>query len=151
MEKQNLALKSHRMTVRMTGPMVANLRRLAGSDRHIGEEIRTAVRLYLDNKAEITGSRRYFTGQFRDAVDALRQEIRWHLTLITILLAEMFSVLILHTVEMDEQTAKAVTPGSILKIAEERMLESGWKVRRRVDAASSGAEVGEQRQKDREP
>jgi hypothetical protein len=46
MKQSDLALKSHRVTVRMTGPTFANLRRLAGTDRRIGEEIRNAIRLY---------------------------------------------------------------------------------------------------------
>src|SRR5512138_1852311 len=50
MKQSDLALRSHRVTVRMTGPMLANLRRLAGTDRRIGEEIRNAIRLYLDDK-----------------------------------------------------------------------------------------------------
>jgi hypothetical protein len=149
MTKSDLALKSQRITVRMTGPMYANLRRLAGTERRIGEEIRNAVRLYLDDQGELTGSRRYFTGRFRDEVHALRRELGWHLTLITILLAEMLSILIRNTIETDEETAKTFTPSSILKIAEERLVESGWKVRMRIDAATDNADLEEQRQRDK--
>lgn len=149
MAKTDLARKSQRVTVRMTGPMYANLRRLAGTERRIGEEIRNAVRLYLDDKGQITGSRRYFTGVFRDEVRLLRRELGWHLTLITILLAEMLSLLIRNIVEVDEQSAKTFTASSILKIAEERMVESGWKVRMRIEAATDDAELEEQRQKDK--
>ncbi len=149
MAKSDLARKSQRVTVRMTGPMVANLRRLAGTERRIGEEIRNAIRLYLDDKGQITGSRRYFTGVFRDEVRLLRRELGWHLTLITLLLAEMLSLLIRSTVEMDEQSARTFTASGILKIAEERLVESGWKVRMRVEAATDDAELEEQRQKDR--
>lgn len=149
MTKSDPALKSQRVTVRMTGPMYANLRRLAGTERHIGEEIRNAVRLYLDDQGEITGSRRYFTGRFRDEVHALRRELSWHLTLITILLSEMLSILIRNTIEIDEETAKTFSPSSILKIAEERLVESGWKVRLRVETATDDAVLEEQRQKDK--
>jgi hypothetical protein len=149
MAKSDLARKSQRITVRVTGPMYANLRRLAGTERRIGEEIRNAIRLYLDDKGQITGSRRYFTGVFRDEVRLLRRELNWHLTLVTILLAEMLSILIRNTVEMDEQSAKAFTASGILKIAEERLVESGWKVRMRVEAATDDAELEEQRQKDK--
>jgi len=149
MAKSELALKSQRVTVRMTGPMYANLRRLAGTERHIGEEIRNAVRLYLDDQGELTGSRRYFTGRFRDEVHTLRREIGWHLTLITILLAEMLSILIRNSVEMDEETATTFTPSGILKIAEERLVESGWKVKTRINAATEDAELEEQRQRDK--
>jgi hypothetical protein len=149
MTKSDLALKSQRITVRMTGPMYANLRRLAGTERRIGEEIRNAVRLYLDDQGELTGSRRYFTGRFRDEVHALRRELGWHLTLITILLAEMLSILIRNSVEMNEETAKTFTPSNILKIAEERLVESGWKVRMRIETATDDADLEEQRQRDK--
>jgi hypothetical protein len=149
MKQSDMALKSHRVTVRMTGPMLANLRRLAGTDRRIGEEIRNAIRLYLDDKGQITGSRRYFTGVFRDEVRLLRRELSWHLTLITLLLAEMLSILIRNSLGLDEQAAKSFTPSGILKIAEERLVESGWKVRMRIDAATDDAELEEQRQKDK--
>ena len=148
MTKSNLARKSKRITVRMTGPMYANLCRLAGTERRIGEEIRNAIRLYLDDKGQLTGSRRYFTGVFRDEVRLLRHELSWHLTLITILLAEMLSILIRSAIEMDEQSAKAFSASGILKIAEERLVESGWKVRMRIDAAADDAELEAQRQKD---
>ena len=148
MSKTDLALKSKHVTVRMTGPMYANLRRLAGTERHIADEIRNAIRAYLDDKGELTGSRRYFTGQFRDAVHHLRRELGWHLTLITILLAEMLSLLIRHTVELDDEAARSFSPSGILKIAEERLVQSGWKVRRRTAAAIDDADLEEQRQKD---
>ncbi len=149
MTKSDLALKSQRVTVRMTGPMYANLRRLAGTERRIGEEIRNAVRIYLDDQGDLTGSRRYFTGRFRDEVHALRRELGWHLTLITILLAEMLSILIRNTVEMNEETAKTFSPSSILRIAEERLVESGWKVRMRIETATDDAVLEEQRQRDK--
>ena len=132
----------------MTTAMYANLRNLAGDDKQIAEVIRTAIREYLDNKGEIVGSRRYFTGRFRDEVHALRRELSWHQTLNTILTAEMLSILIRNTVEMDEEAAKTFSPSSILKIAEERLVESGWKVRMRIDAATDDAQIEEQRQKD---
>jgi hypothetical protein len=133
----------------MTAAMYANLRRLAGDDKRIAEVIRLAIREFLDDKAEITGSRRYFTGRFRDEVHALRQEQSWHLILITILLAEMLSIVIRNTVAMDEESAKEFTPSGILKVAEERLVESGWKVKMRVEAASDDARLEEQRQKDK--
>lgn len=133
----------------MTTAMYANLRRLAGNDKEIAEVIRTAIREYLDDKGQITGSRRYFTGVFRDEVRLLRRELSWHLTLITLLLAEMLSILIRNSLDMDEQSAKAFSASSILKIAEERLVESGWKVRMRIDAATDDAELEEQRQKDK--
>ncbi len=133
----------------MTGPMYANLQRLAGTKPRIADLIRDAIRLYLDDQGELTGSRRYFTGRFRDEVHALRRELGWHLTLITILLAEMLSVLIRGSVEMNEETAKTFSASSILKIAEERLVESGWKVRMRVDTAIDEAALEEQRQQDR--
>jgi hypothetical protein len=143
------ALKKKVVTVRMTHALYANLKRLAGNDRYVGDLIREAIRQYIDSRGEITGSRRYFTGRFRDEVRVLRRELSWHLSLITIMLAEMFSVLIVNTLELDEQTAKNFSASSILKIAEELLIESGWRVKMRVDAAIDDAELEAQRQKDR--
>jgi hypothetical protein len=151
MTKSDLARKSYRVTVRMTGPMYANLQRVAGTQPRIADEIRNAIRLYLDDKGEITGSRRYFTGRFRDEVHTLRREMSWYLTLIIILLAEMLSVVIRNSSIVDEETTKAFTPSGILKIAEERMIESGWRVRRRIGVSANAAEMEEQRQTDKVP
>lgn len=149
MTKSNLALKSHRITIRMTGPMYANLQRLAGTQPRMGELIREAVRQYLDDQGELAGSRRYFTGRFRDEVHALRNDVSWHLTIITILLAEMLSLLIRSTVPMNEETAQKFSPSDILKFAEERTIESGWRVRSRVRMTIDEASLEEQRQEDR--
>jgi hypothetical protein len=146
--KPESSLRERRINVRMTAAMYNNLRHLAGTDKRVAEVIRSAIREFLDNRGEVVGSRRYFTGRFRDEVHALRRELSWHQTLNTILLAEMLSILIRNSVEMDEETAKTFSPSSILKIAEERMVESGWKVRLRIEAATDDAELEEQRQKD---
>lgn len=74
----------------------------------------------------------------------LRRELSWHLALITLLLAEMLPIPIRNSIEMDEQPVKAFTPSGILKIAEERLVESGWKVRMRIDAATDDAELESQ-------
>ncbi len=133
----------------MTNAMYANLRRLAGDDKRIAEVIRVAIREYLDNQGELTGSRRYFTGRFRDEVRILRQEMNWQFTLITILLAEMLAVLIQGTVQIDDQeTADQFSPSGILQIAEERLVESGGRVRTRVNAAIDNAALAEQRKED---
>lgn len=133
----------------MTAAMYANLRRLAVDDKHIAEVIRVAIREYLDNQGEITGSRRYFTGRFRDEVHALREELSWNLTLMTILLVELLSFLIRNTVSMDEVSAKSFSPTEILKFVEERTVESGWRVRDRIRVAIDGASLEEQRHDDR--
>ena len=144
----NSALKEQRVNVRMTRAMYANLKRLAGTDRRVADLIREAIRQYLDNQGEIAGSRRYFTGRFREEVRALRRDLSWHLTLITILLAEVSSILILNTVEMDEKTARAFSASGLLKIAEERLVEAGDRVRQRVEAAIDEAEIATQRRED---
>jgi hypothetical protein len=128
--------------------MYANLRRLAVDDKRVAEVIRVAIREYLDNQGELTGSRRYFTGRFRDEVHAMRQELSWNLTLMTILLVELLSFLIRHTVTMDEEAAKSFSPTEILKFAEQRTVESGWRVRMRVSAAIDEAKLEEQRNED---
>ena len=143
------ALKKKVVTVRMTHALYANLKRLAGTDRYVGDIIREAIRQYVDDRGEVTGSSRYFTGRFRDEVRTLRRELNWQLSLITILLAEMFSVLIVNSLDLDEQTAKTFSASAILKIAEERLIEAGWKVRLRVDAAIDDAELEAQHRADR--
>ncbi len=148
MAKSKESLKKKHVTVRMTSAMYANLMRLSGTDRQVAEVIREAIRQYLDNQGEIAGSRRYFTGRFREEVRALRRELAWHQTLNTILMAEMFSVLTVNLIDMDEETAKNFSASSILKIAEERMVEAGWKVRLRIDSATDDAEYEDQRRKD---
>jgi hypothetical protein len=149
MTKSNLALKSHRITIRMTGPMYANLQRLAGTQPRMGELIREAIRQYLDDQGELTGSRRYFTGRFRDEVHGLREEQGWYLTLIIILLAEMLSFLIRGTVKFnDEETASQFTASGILRMAAERLVESGHRVRERVSAAVDNAMLKAQQRED---
>ena len=149
MTKINLVLKSQRITIRMTGPMYANLQRLAGTQPRMADIIREAIRQYLDDQGELTGSRRYFTGRFRDEVRALREDMNWQLTLIIVLLAEMLSLLIRGTVKFnDEETAKQFTASGILRIAEERLVESGWRVRERVSTAIDEASLKEQQKKD---
>jgi hypothetical protein len=142
------ARKKKTVTVRMTAALYANLKRIAGTDRQIAEVVREAIRAYIDDQGEVTGSRRYFTGRFRDEVRLLRHEVRWHLSLITILLAEMFSILIVNSLDLDEDTARTFSASNILKIAEERLVESGWRVRLRVDNAIDDAELEAQRQRD---
>jgi len=61
----------------------------------------------------------------------------------------MLSILIRNTLDLDEQSAKPFSASGILKIAEERLVESGWKVRMRIEAATDDAELEEQRQKDK--
>jgi hypothetical protein len=56
----------------------------------------------------------HFIGVFRNEVRLLRRELSWHLTLITLLLVEMLSILIRNSIE------------------------SGGKVRVRIDAVKVG-------------
>ena len=148
MTNSESSLKKKVVTVRMTNALYANVKRLAGNQRYVGDVIREAVRQYIDDRGEVTGSRRYFTGRFRDEVRMLRRDLSWHLSLITIMLAEMFSVLIVHSLDLDEATAKTFSASNILKIAEERLVESGWRVQARVNAAIDDAELEGQRQID---
>ncbi|MBN1122207.1 MAG: hypothetical protein JXJ17_14110 [Anaerolineae bacterium] len=151
MTNSESSLKKKVVTVRMTHALYANVKRLAGDQRYIGDVIREAIRQYIDDRGEITGSRRYFTGRFRDEVRMLRRDLSWHLSLITIMLAEMFSVIIFHSLDLDEATAKTFSASNILKIAEERLVESGWRVQTRVNAAIDDAELEGQRRMDSQP
>ncbi len=136
--------------VRVTTPLWANLRRVAGDKNKISDEVRKAIRFYLDNQADLAGSRRYFTGQFKERVDNLERMTSWHLALLTVLVAEIGSILILNLIEIREEDRKNFTSSALLKIAEERLIESGWRIRRRVAAATNEAELIELRQRDKE-
>ena len=143
------SLRQRRINVRMTNAMYANLRRLAGDDKQIAELIRVAIREYLDNQGELTGSRRYFTGRFRDEVRLLREETNWRLALIIVLLSEMLSLLIRGAVKFDdEETAKKFTASGVLRMAEERLVESGHRVQERVADAIDRASTKAQRSED---
>ena len=79
----------------------------------------------------------------------MREDMNWQLTLIIILLAEMLSLLIRGTVKFnDEETAKQFSASGILRIAEERLIERGQRVRDRVTSAIDEAAAKEQRRQD---
>ena len=55
--------------VAMTTDMLNKLLDVAGQRRKVPDQIRKFIRHGLDERAEVAGSRRYFTGRFRDAVN----------------------------------------------------------------------------------
>jgi hypothetical protein len=84
-----------RVTVWVTTAMYNNLVRIAGYQRDVARLIRQYIREGLDRQAEIAGSRRYFTGRFRDAVHLQRLELRWFLTVLLVLISQSLSFVIL--------------------------------------------------------
>jgi hypothetical protein len=97
-----------KVTVRMTREMHANLRRVAGSDREIPQTIRSMIRFGLDHSDELAGSRRFFTGRFRDAVMELQTLLRWHLSMNIILLAIIAEFVLNYVRDEDDDPFRAV-------------------------------------------
>jgi hypothetical protein len=135
-------------SLQITHAMYNNLRRLAGSDRKVAELVRTAIRTYLDSQGDLIGSRQYFTGQFRLRVEALERLVRWHLTLLTVLIAEIGSILILNLLDIDDDHRASFTGSALLRIAEERTIDNGWRVQGRIEASLQEAELVAARQRE---
>jgi len=141
--------KQYRINVRMDATLYADLKRIAdGSNESVAEVLRVAGREYIDQRGESTANRRYYTGRFREEVRRLRRDGKWQMHLIIILTAEIGSILIRQLIDMDEETAADFTPGNLLKRAEERLIESGWRVQQRVNTAINEAELNAQKQLD---
>ncbi len=131
--------------VRMTNEMYANLRRLATDDRKIAIVVREAIRDYLDRQGDITGSRRYFIGRFKERVEWLERLVSWHLTLLTILVSEIGAILIQNLIEIPNEDRQNFTGPALLRIAEQRTIESGWRVRARINEMIDASETAEQK------
>jgi hypothetical protein len=134
-----------RINVHMTNEMHANLRRIATDDRKVAVLIREAIRDYLDRQGDITGSRRYFIGRFKERVEWMERLISWHLTLLTILVSEIGAILIQNLIELSEEDRQNFTGPALLRIAEQRTIESGWRVRARVNEMIDATENAEQK------
>ena len=94
----------------MTNEMFANLRRLATDDRKVADVIRQMIRNQLDDRAEISGNRRYFTARFQERIDALEENLERRLSLLTMLLT-MFEEMVIQVNEVStDQTGKLAYP-----------------------------------------
>jgi hypothetical protein len=123
-----------RVTVAMTGEMYANLLRVAGQRRKVPAQIRTYIRHGLDEQGEIAGSRRYFTGRFRDQVLQQRAEFRWYLTVLTALVSTALSHIILglYPDMPDEDRARFSGP-ALFRTAIAQAAGQGHRIQRQLD------------------
>jgi len=82
-------------------------------------------------------------------VRALREELSWQLTLITILLVELLSSSFATRSRWTRRPPSHSAQPKSLKFAEQRTVESGWRVRERISSTLDAAALEEQRQADK--
>lgn len=115
----------NKVTLRMTREMYANLRRVAGSDREIPQTVRRMIRFGLDHSEELAGSRRFFTGRFREAVMELQSLLRWYLSMNIILLAIIGEFVLNYVRDEDDEPFLAV---DLIKLAVDQTALYGARV-----------------------
>ncbi len=82
--------KSIRRSLSMTPEMARRLNQIASTKpRNVTEAdlIREAIRRYLDEQEDLTGSRRHFQRSFRDRIDQLEATVTFQLNVLICLLA----------------------------------------------------------------
>jgi hypothetical protein len=120
--------------VAMTSEMYANLLRVAGQRRKVPGQIRAYIRHGLDEQGEIVGSRRYFTGRFRDAVRLQRLEYRWFLTVLLALVAEGFSYIILGVYpDMPDEDRVKFSGPALFRTAVAQAADQGHRIQQQFD------------------
>jgi hypothetical protein len=125
---------SKTVIVAMTDEMYAHLVTAAKGPRKVPNLIRNYIRHGLDQHGDIAGSRRYFTGRFRDAVKFQRLEMRWFMTVLLILLSQGLSLIILglHT-DLDEEKRKQFSGPALFKVAVARADTEGHRLLEQLD------------------
>lgn len=120
--------------VAMTEEMYANLLRIAKGGRHVPGLIRTYIRHGLDQQADIAGSRRYFTGRFRDAVKLQRLEFRWFMTVLLVLLSQGLSYIILGVYpDLEEEQRKQFSGPALFRTAIAQAEAQGHRLQKQID------------------
>lgn len=119
------------VTVRMTGEMYANLRRLATDDRKVALVVREAVRHYLDDQAEIAGSRRHFGGRFKERIDRLERLVSSY-ALVTISLLVHVGELSAARLDRDPNASVVTSKQAEMVIKAQRMAAGSQEFLRRV-------------------
>lgn len=132
------AVFDQQITIRVTTPMWNHLRTLAGGEREIPGIVREAVRDYLDEQADLAGSRRSHAKGLQSEIDRLD----WYLTLMIILVAQIGS-LILARLASSEEEVEQFKPAALLGKAHETARQSGLRVRAGMDQL---AEEGKRQQ-----
>ena len=90
MAGETMSNKSIRRSLSMTPEMAERLSQIAKSKpRNITEAdlIREAVRRYLDEQEDLTGSRKHFQRSFRERIDQLEAAVTFQLNVLVYLLA----------------------------------------------------------------
>ena len=86
-----MSRKSIRRSLAMTPQMAQRLNQIASTKpRNVTEAdlIREAIRRYLDEQEDLTGSRRHFQRSFRQRIDQLEDALSFHMLVVTYLLAQ---------------------------------------------------------------
>lgn len=97
MAGETMSNKSIRRSLSMTPEMAERLKQIArAKPRNITEAdlIREAIRRYLDEQEDLTGSRKHFQRSFRERIDQLEAAVTFQLNVLVYLLA------------LDEQTLR---------------------------------------------
>jgi hypothetical protein len=109
--------------------MYNNLLRLAGQRRKVPDLVRKFVRHGLDEQGEIAGSRRYFTGRFRDQVNLQRLEMRWFFTVLLLLLSQGLSLIILGLYpDMADEDKKKFSGPALFRTAVAQAEDQGTRI-----------------------
>lgn len=120
--------------VAMTSAMYTNLLRIAGQRRKVPDQIWKFIRHGLDEQGEIAGSRRYFTGRFRDVVSLQRLEMRWFFTVLLLMMSQGLSFIILGLYpDMADEDKKKFSGPELFKTAVAQAEEQGPRVLQRID------------------
>jgi predicted DNA-binding protein len=94
-----------RRSISMTPDMRDRLALLASRQKRTISEadlIREAIRRYLDEQEDLSGSRRYFQKTFKDRIEQLESALSFHLNILVYLLAA------LHPIDSPERIAEAI-------------------------------------------
>ena len=86
-----MSTKSIRRSVAMTPEMVQRLHQIASTKpRNVTEAdlIREAIRRFLDEQEDLTGSRRHFQRAFQQRIDRLEDALSFQLTVLLYLFAD---------------------------------------------------------------
>lgn len=134
------AVYDQRITIRVTTPMWNHLRTLAGSEREIPSVVREATRDYLDQQADLAGSKRWQGEKLQEEVDRLG----WYLTFIVILIAQIGSLILTRLADGEDQ--QQFRPAVLLDKAHDSSLKSGLSVRAGMDDLAESSKQQRMRQ-----
>ena len=121
--QKSRSVYNQQIAVRMTTPMYNHLRTLTRSERDIPAIVREAIRNYLDEQADLAGSKRSHAEGMLSETDRLG----WYLTLLTILIAQIGSMILMRLAGAGEDLAQ-LKPAALLGQAHDAAIKSGLKI-----------------------